>query len=336
MKKKLLLLLLSLSSSLFSQNSDPLFQANDRIVFVGNTLIERARLFGHLESAILLSVSPDVKNLSFRNLGWSGDSVFADSRAYFGVPADGRDRLSKNLTEFAPNVILFCYGKEVALSSEQGWTDETADGAATSSGEGLEASKATFLSGYQKLIDITKEATKAQLREIVLISPPPFENLGEPLPDHKINNQNLGAVRDSIRELAAKNDLRFLDLFAAMGGDSYQAEIANPPLTEDGVNHNELGHEKVATEFVKALGYSTNFPDEKNEIYAHFKKSIIEKNRLFFHRWRPANETYLFLFRKHEQGQNAKEIPMFDPLIEKQEQLIEDARIALVSKKSNR
>ena len=36
---------------------------------------------------------------------------------------------------------------------------------------------------------------------------------------------------------------------------------------------------------------------------------------LFFHRWRPQNITYLFGFRKHEQGNNAQEIPLFDPLV---------------------
>jgi hypothetical protein len=47
--------------------------------------------------------------------------------------------------------------------------------------------------------------------------------------------------------------------------------------------------------------------------------AICEKNALFFNRYRPQNETYLFLFRKHEQGQNAKEIPQFDPLVESKE-----------------
>lgn len=42
---------------------------------------------------------------------------------------------------------------------------------------------------------------------------------------------------------------------------------------------------------------------------------ILDKNMLFFHRWRPQNVTYLFGFRKHEQGNNAVEIPQFDPLI---------------------
>lgn len=57
------------------------------------------------------------------------------------------------------------------------------------------------------------------------------------------------------------------------------------------------------------------------------RQTINEKNVLFFHRWRPQNETYLFLFRKGEQGNNAVEIPMFDPLIAEKEAQI--ARLKL-------
>jgi len=46
------------------------------------------------------------------------------------------------------------------------------------------------------------------------------------------------------------------------------------------------------------------------------RAAIVAKNRLYFYRWRPQNSTYLFGFRKHEQGQNAAEIPQFDPLVE--------------------
>ena len=56
------------------------------------------------------------------------------------------------------------------------------------------------------------------------------------------------------------------------------------------------------------------------------REAIIEKNRLYFHRWRPQNETYLFGFRKHEQGQNAREIPLFDPLVEAKEKEIAKLR----------
>lgn len=56
------------------------------------------------------------------------------------------------------------------------------------------------------------------------------------------------------------------------------------------------------------------------------RSTIARKNELFFHRYRPQNETYLFLFRKHEQGNNAVEIPQFDPLIEAEEARIEELK----------
>ena len=52
------------------------------------------------------------------------------------------------------------------------------------------------------------------------------------------------------------------------------------------------------------------------------RRAVVAKNEQFFHRWRPQNETYLFGFRKHEQGKNAAEVPRFDPIVEKWEKEI--------------
>ena len=60
------------------------------------------------------------------------------------------------------------------------------------------------------------------------------------------------------------------------------------------------------------------------------RRAIIEKNLLYFYRWRPQNETYLFGFRKHEQGNNAREIPEFDPLVAEQERLIALLRVPVM------
>ena len=56
------------------------------------------------------------------------------------------------------------------------------------------------------------------------------------------------------------------------------------------------------------------------------RQAIRLKNELFFHRWRPQNVTYLFGFRKHEQGQNAKEVAEFEPLVQEQDQLINELK----------
>ncbi len=63
------------------------------------------------------------------------------------------------------------------------------------------------------------------------------------------------------------------------------------------------------------------------EQYSQLRQAIIAKNKLYFYRWRPQNVTYLFGFRKHEQGNNAIEIPKFDPLIEAKEKEIAKLRV---------
>ncbi|MFO0922899.1 MAG: hypothetical protein U0905_10490 [Pirellulales bacterium] len=44
------------------------------------------------------------------------------------------------------------------------------------------------------------------------------------------------------------------------------------------------------------------------------RQKIVDKDITFLHRYRPQNETYLFLFRKHEQGNNAPEVEKFSGL----------------------
>ena len=66
--------------------------------------------------------------------------------------------------------------------------------------------------------------------------------------------------------------------------------------------------------------------EPSNDQAADLQETIKRKNELFFHQWRPQNETYLRGFRKHEQGQNVKELPMYDAFIEKEEMKIADLK----------
>src|SRR5690242_17577308 len=57
----------------------------DRVVLIGDTLIERDQAYGYLEALITIQ-NPD-KTLTFRNLGWSGDTPYGVARAGFGKPS---------------------------------------------------------------------------------------------------------------------------------------------------------------------------------------------------------------------------------------------------------
>src|SRR3712207_8423686 len=62
--------------------------------------------------------------------------------------------------------------------------------------------------------------------------------------------------------------------------------------------------------------YTTLFRSPEDGVYSEalepVRQAIGKKNELYFHRWRPQNQTYLFGFRKHEQGKNAREIVELD------------------------
>jgi hypothetical protein len=102
-----------------------------------------------------------------------------------------------------------------------------------------------------------------------------------------------------------------------------QLPTTAPPgdkLTENGVHLSNAGYAQAARVFAVASGHesSADFAARSDTL----RKQVVAKNTLFFHRWRPANETYIFLFRKHEQGNNAVEIPQFDPLVDAAEQKV--------------
>lgn len=272
------------------------FEDNDTVVFLGNTVIERSQQYGYLEASVTLAAGK--KNLKFRNLGWSGDTVFGHARSYFGPPKEGFGRLKADLGQIKPNVVIVCYGAVAAFNGDKGLVE--------------------FIAGYEGLLDMITETAKP--RKIVLVSPPPAENLGAPMPDMTEHNLRLAQYSKAIGELATKRKLSFADLFAEIG-------VVGKGLTDNGLHFNREGYRVIAPKFTKALGLTpANENQLEGELGVKFRETIVAKNKLFFHQWRPANETYLRLFRKHEQGNNVKELPMFDPLIAEREQEIESFR----------
>jgi len=300
------------------------FQSGDMVVFVGNTFVERAQSFGYVETVLDIDAGRQgAKDVRFRNLGWSGDTVWCDARSYFGPPQEGFDRLQKGMGELKPTVIFSNYGGSEAMEKR-------------AVGETEEQALKRFVEGYTRLLKMMATSAGESLREIVLVSPTPLENLGAPLPDQAENNKRIGRYRDAIAELtksqvSGKVKFRFVDLFAAMGGNDFSGKVTNEPLTNNGIHYTEAGYRVVAEKLASELGFKTAGLAVDNPGINKLRQAVVEKNRLFFHRWRPSNETYLFLFRKHEQGQNAKEIPMFDPLVKTKEKEVSYLRDQVLS-----
>jgi lysophospholipase L1-like esterase len=293
MKPSLLLLLLCLvpASSLAADRFE--LRDGDRVVWIGNTLVEREQRYGYWE-ALLTQSLPD-RTVTFRNLGWSGDTVWCESRGSFDPPEKGFQRLIDGVKGLKPTVLFICYGANESFDGPQGLP--------------------RFRQGLERLLDALA-VTKAR---VVLFSPLPMESLGSPLPDVAAQNRNLELYAKEIGKVAEKRGHFFADLFSLV-----RDMKKDKPLTDDGLHLTDYGYRKTASTLGLAFVFTPEVspPDEK------LREAIIEKNRLYFHRWRPQNETYLFGFRKHEQGQNGREIPLFDPLVEAQEKEIAKLRAA--------
>ena len=89
-------------------SKEPLLKPNDRIAILGGTFVERMQRSGEFEAEIQLR-KPDW-NLSFRNIGWSGDDVHGIGRKRFDSPADGFKRILQDVETAKSNVVLLIYG----------------------------------------------------------------------------------------------------------------------------------------------------------------------------------------------------------------------------------
>lgn len=382
--------------------ADPFeFKDGDRVVLLGSTLIEREQKYGYWE--YILTVRNADKNVTFRNLGWSGDTVFGDARNGFDESPKGFERLVSLTKELKPTVVVVCYGHNESF-------------------EGL-AGVAKFAAGLEKLLD----AIAPTSARVVLMSPTPFENAG-PVRDADERNKTLTLYRDAIKGVAEKRKVAFADLFEwslrrrlSLYGDG--AGMFPAPITDNGLHLTSAGYYEMSGAFLDGRGMGSTgrssalqqywevrngfevdnsvtatgatakpikgdtlrlevTPDHSSPpptpphpprrgmngmwwmypsagrlavqgvpngrytvkvngqtVYTGeagalvfratlyeplpgihdraetLRAKIIDKNQLFFHRWRPQNETYLFGFRKHEQGKNAREVAEFDPLV---------------------
>jgi hypothetical protein len=364
------------------------WEDGDRVVLIGDTLIERDQKYGFFET--LVTAGNPEKAITFRNLGWSGDTVFGHARAGFGKPADGFKHLVEHVLALKPTVLIVGYGMAESFDGDAGLL--------------------SFVSGLNTLLD----SVTASNPRLVLLSPIAHEDLGRPLPDPARHNRDLERYRDAIKKVAGERSAWFADLYdPTVSAHDYGID----PLTDNGIHPTAFGHwyltsvvdselrrvkkepswgvrvdrkrgiqsnrtrasgfeatpKGVRFEVVDAAlprppippqapqdvvwmggrrtlrvaglepgrytlaidgkavesadsgqwaqGVNLDHGPEFDQVEA-LRAAINAKNDLYFYRWRPQNETYLFGFRKHEQGNNAREIPLFDPLVEAKEKEI--------------
>jgi len=285
---------------------------------------------------LLLPIShvsfPD-RHFIVRNLAFSADTPLGWSRASFDPVATGFERLKEQIALVKPTVVFLGYGMAASL---QEMTDRSGDPTLNPDPVryGTEPMSAPrFKRELAQLMDAINEISGGPgAVRYVLLSPIRHEDLRKikpGLPDPTAHNKLLEQYTKAIEELAQERRARFVNLFGFERGDEL--------FTENGIHPTAGGSSYLFYDIVaSSLNWSASKPPPKDnaevqadyQTWSQLNRAIIRKNELFFHRWRPANSTYLFGFRKHEQGQNAKEIPEFDPLIEAADAKIDELKRA--------
>ncbi len=228
-----------------------------RIALVGNTLFERSQNYGYFET--LLNQAYPEHQLIVRNLSWSADTATIQPR-----PSNFADQ-DQHLTHEKADVIFVAYG-----------FNESFEGRA-----GLSKFREELRNYLKRLRSKAFNGTSAP--KLVLVSPIACENVpGVAAAD--LNNENLTEYVAAMKETAAELEIGFVDVF---GDTLIAASSSENEITSNGVHLNERGYEIFGRALLR--GAFQKAPTIVNE---DLRKTIIDKNRQYFRRYRPLNTFY--------------------------------------------
>ncbi len=239
----------------------------DRICLIGNTLFERAQLFGQL-SATLHAAFPD-NHLVIRNLAWSADEIDLTPR-----PENFAD-IDQHLTYFKADVIIAAYGFNESFAGS----------------DGLPAFRTKLMAFLTSLR--SKAFNRSSASRIVLVSPIANENRpGVAAAD--LNNARIRSYTEAMREVAEAQGVGFVDLFEPTLGP-----LADPAttLTINGCHLTKEGYDLLAEVFFRGC-----FQSPPPVVEERLRLAAIDLDLQFFRRYRPLNTFYYTGGRNKDYG----------------------------------
>jgi len=221
---RILTIVLILSVRFAEGQAPSLLKPHDRVVFIGNTFADNLRRHNYLETA-LIARFPEYK-LTFRNLGWSADTLSLQPRPLnFGS-------LDEHLTRMQADVIIACFGMNESYDGEPG------------------------LEGFRKQWELllehfaSQQYTGQSAPRVILVTPVAHEQTDLPV-DPAAHNKQLKLYSAAMRDVANSRGLTCIDLFTPT-----QQQMQTHPsqkLTENGVHLNAYGYWAVSQMILEQL-----------------------------------------------------------------------------------
>jgi lysophospholipase L1-like esterase len=212
-------------------------QDGDRVVLLGDTLIEREQRYGYVEARLTVRW-PD-RNITFRNLGWSADTVMGQSRVSFDWTKPEEEwfqQLTNQLAAVKPTVAILGYGMASSFAGEAGLPRFKAD--------------------LNKLMDAIQSLSRDTKVRFMLLGPIRHEELGPPFPDPTEHNKQLERYSNAIQETARERGFPFIDLFHKLG-DGTKDRIPRA-YTDNGIHLNAYGYSRVGDVIERTMRWPAN------------------------------------------------------------------------------
>ena len=178
MRTHAIALLLLLPAGPTHAATEPLLPLTDdqRILFLGNGFVENDQAHAFLEARLQRRFAG--RAVTFRYMGWSGDTVRGSARTSGYQEPEGLARLEKETRALKPTVIFLAYGMNESFA-------------------GVE-SLPSFLRDYDHLL-----TTLAPLHaRLFILSPTYHEDLGRPYPEPSAHNEVLRQYTKALKDFA--------------------------------------------------------------------------------------------------------------------------------------
>ncbi len=220
--------------------SSSFLKKEDRVVFLGNSLFENDLQYGYLET-MLTTRWPD-QNITYRNIGWTGDMVKGEARGTFTNPPTPYEHLLDQLTKTQPTVVFIAYGGLEAMKGQGGL--------------------GYFTDGLKDLIDTIHQLGARS----VLLSPLPIM-LPDSVASTSSRNELIKLYSKTIEKVASARNIYFIDIFNPIKEIQQTVNI-----TDNGIHLNEKGYYHLALILEDAFG----LPRRNNDIKIDIAKENIQ------------------------------------------------------------
>jgi lysophospholipase L1-like esterase len=270
LRKLTLILLVNMAAAAAAVAGDFAIRDGDRVVFLGDSITEQ-RLYTSYIEAYALTRHPDWK-LSFRNVGWGGDTAWLRQRAH---PNENQlfaadENTQKTMVEDAVGRGL---GRDVLplkptfVTINFGMNDHA-----------YQSFREDIFRAYVRSQRQIAKVLESNGARVAFLTPQPIEDK-RPDPDKDARNQSLRKFSDGLKEVAAATGSAFVDEFNPYMAILVRERASNPSGYVgggDAVHPGPIGHTVMAWAILKGLDASALV--SRAEIDAAAQKVVEARN----------------------------------------------------------